>query len=473
MNFTYLHRMVIDLFLIMNWLSEATAHVPLDVAQLYQPLKYQLNQKESNKGSSRYSANWTSLDSRPLPQWYDDAKIGIFIHWGVFSVPSYGSEWFWNYWKKGIPDYVQFMQQNYPPDFTYQDFAAQFTAEFFDPVQWAEVFNAAGAKYVVLTTKHHEGYTLWPSKYSWNWNAKDVGPKMDIVGDLKLALELMSPKIKFGLYHSLAEWFNPEYLQDCQNNYTTNTFPSTKTMPELYELVEQYQPSLIWSDGPFDGPDWYWNSTVFLAWLFNDSPVHDQVVVNDRWGNNVLCKHGSYYTCHDRWNPGVLQDHKWENAMSLDKHSWGYRREAKVGDFLTIHELLEQLVSTVSCGGNLLINIGPTHEGIIPLIMEERLRQLGQWLEINGEAIYNTRPWAVQNDTDTKGVWYTRRNETVYALVLAWPKENILTLGSLTTTSNVNISMLGYDQLCTHRWQHRSNFKSRAIPDIYVVTCRW
>ncbi|KAG7155956.1 alpha-L-fucosidase-like [Homarus americanus] len=131
---------------------------------------------------ARYDPTWDSLDTRPLPSWYDGAKIGIFLHWGVFSVPSFGSEWFWMYWQGAhSSSHVAFMDKNYRPGFTYQDFAPQFTAEFYDPEEWASIFNASGARYVVLTSKHHEGFTNWPSKYSWNWNSMDVGPKKDLV----------------------------------------------------------------------------------------------------------------------------------------------------------------------------------------------------------------------------------------------------------------------------------------------------
>lgn len=130
-----------------------------------------------------YQPNWDSIDSRPLPSWYDESKIGIFIHWGVFSVPSFGSEWFWWYWQGAkLEEYIDFMNKNYEPDFTYADFGPKFTAEFFNATQWANIFNNSGAQYVVLTSKHHEGYTLWPSEVSWNWNSKDVGPHIDIVG---------------------------------------------------------------------------------------------------------------------------------------------------------------------------------------------------------------------------------------------------------------------------------------------------
>ncbi len=133
---------------------------------------------------AEYKPTWESLATRPLPQWFDESKIGIFIHWGVFSVPSF-EEWFWKNWSDKKPKFVEFMNKNYPPGFTYADFAPKFTAEFYEPDKWAEVFKASGAKYIVLTSKHHEGFTLWPSKVSFNWNAMDVGPKRDLLGICK------------------------------------------------------------------------------------------------------------------------------------------------------------------------------------------------------------------------------------------------------------------------------------------------
>jgi len=135
----------------------------------------------------KYNTTWASLDSRPLPTWYDDVKIGIFIHWGVFSVPSYGNgsyvAFFWWAWQgEKRKNYIDWMNRNYRPGFTYADFAKDFTAEFYNPDQWADIFKASGAKYVVLTSKHHEGYTMWPSKYSFNWNVMDVGPHRDLLG---------------------------------------------------------------------------------------------------------------------------------------------------------------------------------------------------------------------------------------------------------------------------------------------------
>jgi len=200
---------------------------------------------------------------------------------------------------------------------------------------------------------------------------------------------------------------------------------------------------VIWSDGDWEAPDTYWNSTDFLAWLYNESPVKDTVVVNDRWGVNTSCKHGGYYSCADRYNPGVLQPHKWENAMTLDKSSWGYRRNSQLSDYLSVHELISTLAQTVSCGGNLLINIGPTHDGRVTPIFEDRLRQFGSWLTVNGESIYSSKPWKHQNDTISKNVWYTQKDKAVYAIVLEWPQTNQLTLGAVEPKTVDTIQLLG------------------------------
>nr|XP_020668534.1 plasma alpha-L-fucosidase isoform X2 [Pogona vitticeps] len=322
------------------------------------------------------------------------------------------------------------MNANYPPGFTYEDFGPSFTAEFFDANQWADILKASGAKYIVLTSKHHEGFTLWGSKYSWAWNAVDVGPKRDIVAELASSIRNRTG-LRFGLYHSLFEWFNRLFLEDAASAFMKRQFASLKSLPELYEIVNQYQPDILWSDGDGNAPDTYWNSTGFLAWLYNDSPVRDRVVTNDRWGAGTICKHGGYYTCADRYNPGHLLSHKWENCMTIDRKSWGYRRNAQLSDYLAIEDLVKLLVETVSCGGNLLMNIGPTHDGRIPVIFEERLKQMGNWLEINGEAIFSTKPWRAQNDSVTPDVWYTSKpkEDILYAIFLKWPSSGTLVLG--------------------------------------------
>ncbi|KAL4226532.1 Tissue alpha-L-fucosidase [Mactra antiquata] len=427
----------------------------------------------------RYEPTWESIDSRPLPTWYDESKLGIFVHWGVFSVPSFSSEWFWHDWKESkLPGIKAFMADNYRPDFTYADFAKDFTAEFFIAEQWASIFKSSGAKYIVFVSKHHEGYSNYPSKYSFSWNSMDVGPQRDIVGELADAIRT-NTDMHFGLYHSQYEWFNPLFLQDKANNLTTQDFVNFKVLPEWYEIVNKYKPDIVWSDGDWEATDDYWKAKEYIAWLYNDSPVKDKVVINDRWGYGIGCEHGGFYTCGDRFNPGHLFKHKWENAMTIDKYSWGYRRNARLSDYLTMNQLIETFVKTVSCGGNMLLNVGPRHDGIIDPLMQERLEQMGEWMSLNGEAIYATRPWTYQNDTVNPNVWYTNKTlngvEVVYAISLEWPSNGTLHIAApFPSVSTTVVSLLGY--------QHKLNWSISSsggmnitLPDLKGdnLPCQW
>uniref|UniRef100_G3PD55 alpha-L-fucosidase n=1 Tax=Gasterosteus aculeatus aculeatus TaxID=481459 RepID=G3PD55_GASAC len=359
--------------------------------------------------------------------------------------------------------------------FKYQDFAPQFTAEFFDAKEWTDIFASSGAKYIVLTTKHHEGFTLWGSKNSWNWNAVDVGPKRDLVEEVASSLRANSD-LRLGLYHSLFEWFNPLFEQDAANAFTTNYFAATKSLPELHELIVKYKPELLWSDGDGDAPDKYWNSTGFLAWLYNDSPVRDTVVTNDRWGYGSICTHGGYYTCADRYQPGKLLNRKWESCISIDSKSWGYRRNAALKDYLTTQQLVATLVETVSFGGNLLLNIGPTHDGRIAPIFEERLRDMGQWLKVNGESIYNTTAWRVQKDTVSTTVRYTfRPKETsLFALLLEWPKNGSVILNEpVVTEGKTQVELVGVGPV---KWEPVKPSGLRVLlPQLSIsqMPCQW
>uniref|UniRef100_A0A6M2E334 Putative alpha-L-fucosidase n=1 Tax=Xenopsylla cheopis TaxID=163159 RepID=A0A6M2E334_XENCH len=434
-------------------------------------------QVSSASESKKYEPTWESLDSRPSPTWYDDAKIGIFLHWGVYAVPSFGTEWFWQNWQGTHNSaYEDFMKKNYPPGFTYQDFGRDFTAELYDPNHWAELFQASGAKYVILTSKHHEGYALWPSKYSFSWNSQDVGAHKDLIGDLATAVRNKT-SLRFGLYHSLFEWFNRLYLEDKDSGFKNRNFPEMKVLPEMYELINIYKPSILWSDGEWEADDSYWGSREFLAWLYNESPVKDEVIVNDRWGSTTLCKHGGFYTCVDRYNPGVLQEHKWENAMTLDYGSWGYRRNAKLSDYMPTKVLLKTLMETISCGGNLLVNVGPTKEGTIDAIFEERLRELGAWLNINGKAVYETKPWLYQNDTLTPGVWFTEpkveNSNTVFTFFHDWPQADELEVAVLHEHlgDNGTVKMIGNQEEL--KWSKTDKSVKITLPHKTPVKDAW
>lgn len=353
-----------------------------------------------------FQPTWDSIDKRPTPAWFSDAKFGIFIHWGTYSVPAYApvlpgklayAEWYWNAMTHGKDDpnadliqkgTWEFHQKTYGADFPYQEFAPLFKAQLFEPDHWADVFASSGAKYVVLTSKHHEGFALWPSKQAsaaWGrpWNADEIGPKRDLLGDITNAVRRKG--IRMGFYYSLYEWYNPMWLYDKPRYVREHMFT------QFMDLVTRYKPDLIFSDGEWEMTSAEWHSPELLAWLFNDSPVRDEVVINDRWGSDTRHRHGGYWTTE--YTAGMSEvDHAWEENRGMGV-SYGYNRAEGLDVYHTGSELVFILVDTVSRGGNLLLDIGPKADGTIPVIMEQRLKEMGDWMKINGEAIYGTKPW--------------------------------------------------------------------------------
>jgi alpha-L-fucosidase len=376
-----------------------------------------------------YQPNWESLDRRATPAWFSDAKFGIFIHWGVYSVPAYApvlpgklayAEWYWRALTDGKagsanPVYSgtwAFHQRVYGADYPYQNFAPLFRAELFDPGHWADVFQRSGAKYIALTSKHHEGFALWPSheaSSTWGrpWNAVEVGPKRDLLGDLTDAVRRKG--LKMGFYYSLYEWYNPLWLSDKPRYIQQHMFPQFK------DLVTRYKPAIIFSDGEWELPSAEWRSPELLAWLFNESTVKDDVVINDRWGKDSRHKHGGYWTTE--YTPGMSgSDHPWEESRGMG-FSYGYNRAERVEHYHTGRELVVMLADLVSRGGNLLLDIGPAADGTIPVVMEERLLEIGSWLKVNGDAIYGTRPWKIAkqwSSGEVPKVDYNKEFETAY-----------------------------------------------------------
>jgi alpha-L-fucosidase len=399
-----------------------------------------------------YQANWQSIDSRPVPSWFTDAKFGIFIHWGLYAVPSWGptegsvyekyAEWYWsrqNPEGKPAQSFTDFHNKMYGEKVRYQDFVKDFKAEMFNPDQWAEVFKQSGAKYIVLTSKHHEGFTLWPSKHSWNWNSVDVGPHRDLAGDLTKAVKAKG--LHMGFYYSLYEWFNPLYKENPAR------YVDDHMIPQMKDLVTRYQPDVVWTDGEWDHPSETWKSTEFLAWLYNESPVKETVVVNDRWGKETRGKHGGIYTTeydliHDQDAAGQKIAHPWEECRGIGG-SFGYNRNENLNHYETSESLVHILIDKVARGGNLLLNIGPTADGRIPVIMQQRLKDMGDWLAINGEAIYGTGDWAnapaIGKETS---VFYTAKGNDLYAIVTKW-QDKPIEINAVNKPSGV--SMLGFN----------------------------
>ena len=396
-----------------------------------------------------YQANWESIDSRPVPAWFSDAKFGIFIHWGVFSVPAWGptdatvydkyAEWYWNkLMNVNSPvhkNFVEFHDKTYGKDFKYQDFAAGFRCEMFNPDDWAKIIKDSGAKYVVLTSKHHEGFTLWPSKESWNWNAVDVGPHRDLAGDLITAVRAQG--LRMGYYYSLYEWFNPLYLSD------VNKYVDEHMIPQLKDLVIRYKPDVVWTDGEWDHPSEVWKSTQFLAWLYNESPVKDEVVVNDRWGKETRSVHGGIYTTeYDLVHEGVMTKtlaHPWEECRGIGG-SFGYNRNENLDSYSTSEQLVHILIDKVARGGNLLLNIGPTADGRIPVIQQQRLRDMGDWLQVNGEAIYGTTIWEKADAAKQKDVFYTKKGKDLFVICTKFPTDPI----EVNEVKTGKVTMLGF-----------------------------
>uniref|UniRef100_A0A7E4VX99 alpha-L-fucosidase n=1 Tax=Panagrellus redivivus TaxID=6233 RepID=A0A7E4VX99_PANRE len=390
--------------------------------------------------ATNYTPNWNSLDSRPLP-----------------LCSRYGSEWIWWKWRNhSQSDVVEYLDKHFHGQ-SYAEFAPQFTAEHLDPDGFADIVAASGAKYFVLTSKHHEGYTLWPSATSFQWNAVDVGPKRDLVATLKTAFK--KTDVHYGLYFSHLDWYHPLYISDDKLNRTD--------FVDLHELVNQYEPDIIWCDGEWERRDTYLKSKEFLVWLYNESPVKDKIVVNDRWGEDTLGKHGGFLTHYDHFHPGQLQPRKWEDAMSLDKHSWGYRQNMKASDVFTVKEVLLKLARAISCNGNLLLNFGPNRYGQIVPIFEERLRSIGNFIKPNSVAIYGTKAWIHQNDGDN--VWYTssvrndhgldprrifnpqdQENTIIYAWIFDIPDNGTVNLPSVGQTDKTKVAILATGTAVNH-----------------------
>jgi alpha-L-fucosidase len=439
-----------------------------------------------------YQADWNSLDQRPTPAWFSDAKFGIIIHWGVYSAPAFApvipgrlayAEWYWHQMTEGRDNPKAnpvetgtwaYHQKVYGANFKYENFAPEFRAQLFDPDQWASIFADSGAKYVILTSKHHEGFALWPSKEAsatWGrpWNAVEVGPKRDLLGDLSEAVRRKG--LRMGYYYSLYEWYNPLYLSDKQQYIREHMFPQFK------DLVTRYRPDIIFSDGEWDLDSSQWHTPELLAWLFNESPVKDTVVINDRWGSDTRHKHGGYWTTE--YTAGMSgMDHPWEESRGMG-YSYGYNRAERLADYRTSWELIVMLCDIVSRGGNLLLDIGPKADGTIPVIMQDRLHAMGSWLTVNGEAIYDSRPskqnrqWGEGKRPDVKynsdydsaydvsklagqpepgnaaiEAFFTSKGSDVYAILPRWPGSAFLLKG---LTSAKAVSLLGFNKKLTYR----------------------
>ncbi|VGO19064.1 alpha-L-fucosidase [Pontiella sulfatireligans] len=332
----------------------------------------------------------TIYENREIPSWFNEDKFGIFVVWGLYSIPSFYldgyAEWYW--YKLGLkPELKDFHDRVYGADFQYEQFAPQFKAELWDPDFWCKLFKDSGAKYVVTTANYHDGFAMYPTAYSKTqnagaWNSMEVGPKRDIIGEMNVAGEKQG--LKMGIYYSLYEWYHPEWMSD-PAGFATNWFH-----PKFKEVVSRYKPWHIFLDGDWEKGKDVWQTEDLAQWLYSESSVKDTVVVNDRWAGEDSREHfGDVFESEYGQTKYMSPEHPWQEDRGMGK-SYGYNRTETVYDYASRDELLGTFSSVVGGGGNFLLCVGPRADGIIPSLMQERLLQIGDWLKINGEAIYGT-----------------------------------------------------------------------------------
>ncbi|MBP5972042.1 alpha-L-fucosidase [Brasilonema sp. CT11] len=432
-----------------------------------------------------YQPTTESLSQHKVPDWFNDAKLGIFIHWGVYSVPAWApltgelnqviAEHGWEYWFKHNPyaewyynsmkleggDTYNYHRATYGKDFTYDEFIPTFNAAItkWNPSQWAKLFSKVGAKYVVLTTKHHDGFLLWPSK---TVNKPERVAARDIVGELTQAVR--KEGMRMGVYYSGGiDWSSQDttvtdfetlgkaVIQDLAYAKYANT--------HWRELIDRYHPSILWNDigYPVAG-----NANEIIAYFYNKVPLG---VVNDRFDlGGQLGLHFDFST-PEYAKLKDIDSRKWESTRGLG-YSFGYNQNDTDSNMISVDELVNSFVDIVSKNGNLLLNIGPDANGEISKPQLERLLGLGKWLSVNGEAIFGSRNWIRSEGMSSENisVRYTTNKGNLYAVLLDTPSGKTITIQGLTMLENATITMLGAESEL--EWQQDGENLVVTLPDM-------
>ncbi len=413
-----------------------------------------------------FRASWESLAGYKVPQWYQDAKFGIFLHWGVYSVPAYDSEWYpRNMYLEASPVF-EYHAKTFGPQikFGYKDFIPRFTASNFDAEAWARLFRRAGARYVVPVAEHHDGFSLYHNRLS-DWNAVDMGPRRDVFGQLAGAVRRSG--MVFGASSHRAEhwWFFeggmqfPSDVKDAANAglygpaYPRRTGFGNESQPnEAYlndwlartvELVEQYRPQLLWFDWWIEQPVFEPYRQKLAAYYYNRAAEWNRgFVINYKL--NAFPDNTAVLDV-ERGQLDSIRPLVWQTDTSVSKKSWGYIRN---DEFKTAGSIVGDLVDIVSKNGNLLLNVGPRADGTIPEEAQKIQLEVGRWLEVNGDAIYGTRPWTTFGEGPTRvaagsfkdtersaftsaDIRFTTKGATLYAIALGWPEDGRLVVKSL------------------------------------------
>ncbi len=439
-----------------------------------------------------FQPEWASLAKYEIPEWYRDAKFGIFIHWGVYSVPAFGSEWYpREMYSEGSSEYKHQIATYGPPDkFGYKDFIPLFKAEHFDPAAWARLFKEAGAKYVVPVAEHHDGFAMYDSGLS-DWTAAKMGPHRDIVGDLAKAVRAeglhfgtSSHRVEHDFFLGVgrairsdvndpqyAAFYGPAHAwlankggTPLNNDFTyASTAWTNDWLARSAEIVEKYHPDIMYFDWWIGQPSVRPALTRFAAFYYNASLKNGghAGVINYK---DFAMAEGSAVLDLERGQLGEIRPLAWQTDTSVSNKSWGYIEN---DTFKSPEFIVRQLIDVVSKNGNLLLNIGPRSDGTIPDEVQQVLRDVGAWLRVNGEAIYGTRPWKLYgegptkvaagsfHDTDTGNYTaddfrFTSRGDALYAIELGWPSGAEATIQSLGSVALPNqeiesVALLGSD----------------------------
>jgi alpha-L-fucosidase len=454
------------------------------------------------KSQDLYQSNWESLSDYKIPDWFRDAKFGIFIHWGVYSVPSFGSEWYPRNMYDTSSEEFKHHVATYGPQskFGYKDFIPMFKAEKFDPVAWVALFKKAGAKYVVPVAEHHDGFAMYKTSMS-KWNAFNMGPKRDVIGEL--SAEIKKQGLIFGLSsHRIEHWFffnhgrefnsdvlDPKYADFYGPAMAENLMMSQEYMNDWLlrniELVNNYQPQLFWFDWWIEQPALDPYRKTFAAYYYNKGKEWNKgVVINYKYAKSF--PDNVAVLDLERGKLDATRTLAWQTDDAIGDSSWGY---IKNNHFKSAQYVITNLIDIVSKNGNLLLNIGPRPDGTITEEETAVLLGTGKWLDINGEAIYGTRPWKVYGEGPTqsasgafadqkvpfnsKDIRFTTKGTTLYAITLGQPKEKT-TIKYLSSKAGkiASVSLLGSDTKL--KWSQNENElsiqPSSSYPAEYAVT---
>ncbi len=436
--------------------------------------------------ADKFTADWDSLKNYETPQWNMDDKFGIFIHWGVYAVPAAGSEWYPRNMYNKNNSLFEYHKKTWGDQstFGYKNFVPMFKAEKWDPDAWAELFRQSGARYIVPVAEHHDGFALYDSSLT-KWNSVNMGPRRDICGELSKAVRKRG--MKFGVsthyawnwrYYFKDESFdngNPAYA----DLYGVSHPPDAKASPEFIahwyartkEIIDKYQPDLIWFDFGFCHPEFEQDRKNIAAYYYNKGIEWNKGVALNykRWTKpsvgvtEVAFPAGAGTLDLEREKSPRIREFFWQTDTSISKKSWGYIEN---DEFKSPDRLVDDLVDIVAKNGCLLLNVGPAADGTIPDQAQEILLSMGNWLKVNGKAIYKTRPWRIYGEGPTgtaeghlsenknkpytsEDIRYTQDGKNLYAIVLDWPKDRKLLIRTLNRDMKVgtdgisSVSLLG------------------------------